>query len=92
VSLPERWRNGIRSGIVNPRLFPEEINCYNNNNVGAQIFKSAGFIWNFYNMDYWYIDDILHNPLAHDATVKDIFDATILQEQILSTGNLKILV
>lgn len=63
--------------IVNPagNIGPEEKSIViNNANVGAPDFQICWFIsGNFYNMDYWYIDDILlYNPLAHDATVKDV--------------------
>lgn len=45
-----------------------------NANVGASDFQIAWFFnGNSYNLDYWYIDDILlYSPLAHDAMVKSI--------------------
>jgi len=63
--------------IVNPtgNVGPEEKSIViNNANVGAPDFQICWFIsGNFYNMDYWYIDDILlYTELAHDAMVKDI--------------------
>ncbi len=45
-----------------------------NANVGASDFQIAWFFnGNSYNIDYWYIDDImLYSPLAHDVMVKSI--------------------
>jgi hypothetical protein len=63
--------------IVNPtgNVGPiEESFVINNSDIGTSNFQICWFVsGNFYNLDYWYIDDVLvYNPLAHDVTVKDI--------------------
>lgn len=63
--------------IVNPtgNIGPAEVFLViNNSDVGTADFQICWFVsGNFYNLDYWYIDDILvYNPLAHDVAVKDI--------------------
>jgi len=46
----------------------------NNSNVGASDFQICWYVsGNFYNLDYWYMDDIrLFTPYAHDVMVKEI--------------------
>jgi len=63
--------------IVNPtgNVGPAEVSfVINNSDVGTSDFQICWFVsGNFFNLDYWYIDDILvYNPLAHDVMVKDI--------------------
>ena len=45
-----------------------------NANVGASDFQICWFFnGNSYNIDYWYVDDVLlYSPLAHDVMVKSI--------------------
>jgi hypothetical protein len=63
--------------IVNPNANAGPVSEFvtiNNSNVGAPDFQICWFIIGyFYNLNYWYIDDIrLFTPFAHDVMVKEI--------------------
>lgn len=70
------WEEGP-SGDIGPELKIIEIG---NDDVGAGDFQFCFYLdGNLYNMDYWYIDDIvLYNPLPLDAELTAITTPTYL--------------